>query len=358
VATSWSDRIESLAARTVPAWVWEKWYRFGMRVANRCGDRFVTHHTRPKFARDVGTWSDPVVAAEPFAVVMQGPVAADGFTLETLRTYARLMPHARRILSTWDDADPKLLDPIRGAGVEVVLSPKPPDPGTLNVNLQIVSAGAGVRRAVECGAEWVLKTRTDQRLYAPNVPEFLVSLARAFPVAPGFQQRYRVIGLGKGSQKFLPYCLSDQTVFGHAGDMLLFWTPHPRSDSHPPGYRDVYRDICRYHAPEAYLTSQFLRRLGRAIDWSLRDSWAAFADHFCVADVGTTDLFWPKYARASEYDRRYDAIESNQELDFREWLILYTARANKQWHTEYDRVMELSHRVPLATPVELSQPGA
>jgi hypothetical protein len=347
---NWSARLEAFLARVVPVSAWEKLYRLSMRAVNGRADRYVTYHVRPKLARDVGTWSDPVVKPPRFAVVMQGPVAADGFTLETLRVYTRLMAGHRLILSTWDDTDAKLLDPIQAAGVDVVLSAKPAVPGIMNVNYQLTSALAGVRAAADGGADWVLKTRTDQRMYSPNLPEFLVALATTFPVAPGFPQRYRIIGLGRGTFKYLPYCVTDQTVFGHAVDMLLYWSAPHRPDGHPPGYRDVFRDVCRYHAPESYIATQYLQRLGRAVDWTIEDSWAAIADHFCLAGLGTSDLFWPKYTKLLEHDRTYSQIDTTMEIDFREWLILYAARGNKARIPALDAVLELCLRQPVPRP--------
>lgn len=349
----WSERIEALVAQLLPSKFWEKWYRFGMRVTNRQGDLFVTHHTRPLVAREVGTWSDPVDSPPAFAIVMQGPIAvANQFTHETLRIYSKHMPSVRLILSTWQDTDPKLVDRICALGVDVVLNARPVDPGHLNINMQIVSAAAGMQRAASTGAEWVLKTRTDQRLYAPNLPEFLVALARAFPVATAFQQRYRIIGLGRGTLKYGLYSFTDQTVFGHLDDMLKYWSPPLRSTEQlPEGSHIRLSEICRHLSPESYFASQFLSNIGREQLWTLADSWAAMANHFCIADPGTTDFFWPKYTKIMEYDRRYHAIDTLFELDFREWLILYSAASNKPLLDEYGWALTQNLRVPLTCPV-------
>jgi hypothetical protein len=326
-----------------------------MRIANRRADWFVTHHSRPLLARNVGTWSDPVESQPAFAIVMQGPViAANGFTLETIRIYANHFPCARLILSTWKDTDPVVLEPIRACGVDVVLCEKPADPGNLNINLQITSASAGIRRAAECAVEWVLKTRTDQRLYAPNLAEFLIGIAKAFPVTKQFRQRHRIVALGRGTLKYCLYHVSDQTVFGHIDDMVVYWSPPLRPSGLPENYKESMAEIARHLAPESYFATQFLAKVGREVLWTLPDSWDAFAEHFCVADPGMTDFFWPKYTKTMEYDRRYDCIDTNWDLDFREWLVLYTAGKNKRYNPEWDLALQRTLRFPLNRPDSVS----
>jgi hypothetical protein len=261
------------------------------------------------------------------------------------------MPDGRLILSTWDDADPRLLDPIRALGVDVVLNPKPAVPGLMNVNMQLASALAGVRRAEAGGAAWVLKTRTDQRMYAPNLPAFLVALATAFPVPRGYRQRHRILALGRGTLKYAFYHVTDQTLFGHVDDMVAYWSAPPRLETaHPPGFRDVFGDICRHKAPESYLATQFLRRVGRELAWTVEDSWAAIADHFCVVDGAMTDFFWPKYTHVLEYDRTYARIDTSTEIDFREWLVLHAARGSKAPMPGLDAIQHLGLREPVPRP--------
>lgn len=302
---------------------------------NARSESYTTLHRRPKHAGQIGSWPHPGLTPPRAAVVMQGPpFAQDDFTLETLRLYARNMPGAQLILSTWHDTDPKVLSAARDLGVTVVLSDKPDFPGLFNINMQLVSAGAGVRRAVADGADWVLKTRTDQRLHNPDALPFLVALAQAFPVAPGTAQRHRIVGVGHGSLKYAPYHVTDQTVFGHADDMLAYWTPPLRMDRGPdhwPGdlhaifNRTPIGELCRLGAAESHIASQFLMRMGRRLDWTLVDSWAAYRDHFIFTDYAMTDFFWVK---AQDYTQReltvaYDMVSNRQEMGFSDWLLLY-----------------------------------
>jgi hypothetical protein len=244
------------------------------------------------------------------------------------------MPSATLILSTWEDTPERVLAPIRREGVEIVLSGKPHYPGILNVNMLLESARSGIKHAIAGGACWVLKTRTDQRMSSPNLPAYLVELAKTFPVRGSWPQRYRIFGLGMGTLKYGLYHLTDQSVFGCAEDMLLYWSPPYREDQPredwPADPAERFStvpvgELYRQAAPESYFASQYLMRIGRPLEWTIADSWAAFRDHFGVADFSSTDFYWVKNQISSlqEDDRRYLSIDNRQTLDFREWILLY-----------------------------------
>jgi hypothetical protein len=325
--------------------------RWAVRYAIERGEYFASYNERPKRAAQIGTWPEQGALTKGCTIVMQGPIATDqNFTRETLMLYARNFPGCKLILSTWSDTPQDLLAPMRKLGVEIVLSEKPRVPGLCNVNMQLVSAGAGVRAAVAGGAEWILKTRTDQRLYNPDAMAYLVALAQAFPVVPGFRQRCRIIGVGQGSLKFAPYHITDQSVFGHAEDMHTYWTPPLNEAPLPAGWPaslpDIYRqlpvgELCLHAAPESYIAQSFLSRIGRTQDWTLPDSWAAYRDHFCFADYGTTDFYWVKQQSLTlrEMDNVYDVVSNRQEFTFREWLLMYNGTLKPEDAQRYKGVL-------------------
>ena len=136
------------------------------------------------------------------------------------------------------------------------------------------------------------------------------------------------------------------------------WT---RSHEMVPGpVEKAYHPLLENHAIQCLLDqpmerSCVLAKVGREVLWTLPDSWDVFADHFCVVDPGVTDFFWPKYTKTMEYDRRYDCIDTHCELDFREWLILYTARMNKRFNPEWNLALQEKLRVPVCPPGHISK---
>lgn len=319
---------------------------------NRHGAAFTTYHKRPKRFDRIGTWPEPDCRAEACAIVMQGPIAKeDDFTLDTLRLYRRNMPEAMLILSTWQDEDPDALAKVADLGVTILRNDKPSFPGLSNMNMQIVSAGAGVRYAADKGARWVMKTRTDQRLYEPNLLPFLIGLAQSFPVTASGKQNQRIIGLGQGSLKFVPYHVTDQTLFGDTQDMLAYWTPPLQGKDVADRWTETREQIylgysigklCRETVPECYLASHFLTRMGHQPDWTVQDSWAAYRDRFCFADYGTTDFYWVKSQTSTraELIKSYAHISNRQEMSFLEWMLLHSRQLPVESGNRYSEVLD------------------
>lgn len=324
-----------------------------IRWLNERSDNYTTYRQRPKFERDIGTQPDQTLDTEPAAIVMQGPLPVpDDFARETLAIYRRHMPEVRLLLSTWIDTPEEHLAPIRALGVDVVLSEKPEMPGHFNINMQRVSAEAGVAKAIDDGAVWIMKTRVDQRLYNPNAMAELIAMAKSFPPSGTFDQKYRIFGIGYGSLKYAPYHVTDQTLFGHAQDMLKYWTPPLRYEALPAHFPDLNSDIylkvpigevCRHAAPECYFASQYLMQIGRDLNWTIQDSWAAFRDCFCFVDYQTTDFFWPKSQlwTRRELMHPYDAPWTRHEITFAHWMLLYTGMLRPDAAKRYEGAQEL-----------------
>lgn len=295
----------------------------------RMSGSWLTYHARPKRAEDCEIASDAASSLPSLAVVMQGPVLKrDDFTFETMRLYRRLFPGARLVLSTWKSEDATTLDRFRAVGIDVVTNDPPATPGQQNFNYQLVSSWAGLEHAAQAGAEYAIKTRTDQRVYGVNIHAMLMNMLRAFPLQSAGRQRSRIIGASTGTFVFRLYGMTDMFLFGHIDDMLLYWSA-PLSDARvperkgPQSWRETSMDcIC-----EVYLATEFLKAVGHEPQWTLEDSWRAFATHFAVVDGEDLDLAWPKYERFREYRRRsYTGQRIDRWLSFQEWLMMYTGQ--------------------------------
>ena len=209
---------------------------------------------------------------------------------------------------------------MEAAGATVLQNEKPKELGQQNINLQLVSSLAGVRKAKELGAEYVLKTRTDQRMYGPNAMEFLWSALQAFPLKETSQQKKRIVGVSLNSFKYRQYGISDMNIFGSVEDMERYWSaPHDALGDDTTGPKSL-----PVHLPEVYLVASFLKTIGRELAWNLEDSWEAIVDHFVIVDKESLDLYWYKYARMREYKySQYKGMTNSFELGFREWLNVY-----------------------------------
>ena len=323
---------------------------------------FITSHLRPKYADKVNVWSDELKRAPKCAIIIQGSLLKENnFTLETIRLYKKIFFGANIIVSTWDTEEPTYIEKIKKENIDVILNTEPEISGPSHINYQLKSTSAGIRRAKELSVEYVLKTRTDQRIYGINVLDYFYNLLKTFPPPAGYseqdaryigrtaryKQKERIIGVSLNTFKYRLYDLSDMVVFGNLEDMELFWSAAP--DIRP--YKDnpdfTQGEFSRLRICEMYLTSEFLKNIGRELKWTLEDSWQAMADHFIVVDQASIDLYWHKYKKYKEFRyRKYGAILNNREMSFLEWLNLYKGLSNKKFIPEAALAKRFNDIVP------------
>lgn len=261
-----------------------------------------------------------------FAIVMQGPLIFDSnFTVETLKLYRHNFPDAILILSTWFVSDDviKILDKY---DVRIIQSQQPENPGISNINLQIVTSGAGVLAARELGAQFVLKTRTDQRVYHPSLETYLFNLVHAFPLSHNLpEQMNRLVAISLGTFRYRLYGVSDMFLYGHIEDMVRYWNIplDTRRDflEAKKNAGSTWRDFATHRVPEVYFCTEFLKSIGRDITFTLADSFRALKEHFVIIDQAALKLYWHKYTLN---DDRYATFGFfDPELSFNDWLILY-----------------------------------
>lgn len=327
----------------------------GSELSRTIGDveeSFATFHLRPRSAQAVGTGPEPWLTRPRTGIIMQGPLLLDDdFTLETVRLYRRHFPDDPIILSTWESEDSAALRACESAGAVLVVNCDPSNAGPANINRQIVSTRAGLAKCAELGVGHVIKTRTDQRFYSPSALSFLHSLLSVFPLQADLPQRARIIGVSLNTLKYRRYGLSDMFLFGTLDDLARYWSCEldARSEA-PPAAFGPHAEL---RLCEVYLEANYLESLGRALAWTVADSWKAFADHFCVIDPSAIDLFWPKYASHREYRRlSYGAPHTGQELSFADWMILY----NRSW--EPSPLVEAACQLDWDTPLPARLAGS
>lgn len=286
--------------------------------------KFITVHTRPIFAKDYQLLSDELFEFPKTAVVMQGTIIKSvDFTLETLKIYKKNFKNSILILSTWDSEDAEYVEKIRAEGIEVVLNSKPSYAGPSNINYQLVSTYNGILRAAELGALYVIKTRSDYRMYGINIMETFLNLLNMFPIDnDGLTQRKRIVAL---LPKYFYYGFCDIFLFGDIEDVKTYWgTDHIKADP---------KADMRFLNVELYLTIQFLKKVGHEPKWSLLDSWKTFSKLCIALDISIIDGYWYKYDRYKEYRYAKDYRERSLEkgiLSFAEWLNLYKGLENKK----------------------------
>ena len=259
---------------------------------------------------------------------MQGPVINyDSFTLKTLSLYRKNFPNAIIILSTWALGD-ELVRSLRSINVHVIQNQPPIYKGINNINLQLVTSSAGMLLAKDLGVKYVLKTRTDQCIYHPGLDIYLNNILQAFPLPVGCPiQENRLVALSLNTFKFRMYGISDMFLYGHINDMIKYWcVPLDVREFSLMDRKNAWiswRSHALWNVCEVYLCTEFFKKIGRNLAYTLSDSYQAIRDHFIVIDQSAIDLYWHKYTLCTDKYQRMNLFDP--QISFNDWLLLYSS---------------------------------
>jgi WavE lipopolysaccharide synthesis len=300
--------------------------RKGVGLYERLSGNFLTLTIRPKQASGVQLMVHRYPSLPRMAIVLQGPIEhKDNFTLETVKLYRSILPDTLIIVSTWSTEPAHLRTTLEEAGATVVCSTPPANRGPRNINYQIISTRAGIEHAQSMGAMYVCKSRTDQRLYAPQSLVFLYSLLQQFPyTAPYSEQKERIAICSHETLKYRLYGATDQLMFGTIADMSLYWNaPLDEREAGVGNGVQTLLEAATAHTCETYLETMYLHTLGQKIDYTFLNSFQVLDNHFILFDKRSVELYWPKYdhyleERFSKYEER-----TTNYLTFRDWLTLH-----------------------------------
>ena len=223
------------------------------------------------------------------AILIQGPVVSSktwNQLVETCSLYRTFFPHSEILLSTWlghfnGEAEARLAS----LGVHTVRSADPGGSFLTNALRQQTSTLAGLDWIdSSTSAEYVLKTRVDQRLLSSTVPHSLLELTSLS------ENRHKVFGSSYGTGALRIYGLTDQLQFGNLDVLREYWSKDSlkvERDSLVSAAPLELREHARKaldHAPEILLNSSFLSRRGWKLEWTWADNLKAFDDNFGILD--------------------------------------------------------------------------
>lgn len=240
-------------------------------------------------------------AGEEFAIVMQGPVIKKAqFTLDTLKLYRKVYPGIKIILSTWINTDKAVLEEISKLNIEIITSELPYFSGDSNINYQLRSTVAGLQNLDSRKVKYVLKTRTDQRIYSPaDYLRFMAGVLEEFPVTSELLKR-RLVICNLNMFRYRKYSVSDMFMFGTLPDMKLYWDiPFQKEVQVYDRKKEFYENALA----EGQLVSCFFRNIGYVPDKTPEDSQRFLGRYFYIIDKNVIDLFWYKYNHSYERSR-------------------------------------------------------
>ena len=270
--------------------------------------KFITFHTRPMFASNMKYRGKETAEDALCAIIIQGPIKhEENFTLETVKLYRHHYPAATVVVSTWEEEDVSSFEVLKSEHFKIILNKKPPIAGQNNVNMQIASTKAGIDFATQLHLKYVLKTRTDERMYGVDCLKFLIKMLNRFPVVGSTIQKQRIICHTAGTRKFNPYRFSDIFQFGTISDMKIFWENYSLEKP-------------ATHCPEIYLATRFLENTGWKVKNTLEDSLEVLGKRFIVIDNESVDLYWCKYENTWREHPLVNYANPNLEVTFKTWL--------------------------------------
>lgn len=285
----------------------------------KCNKSFFTYHMRPQKSIDIDFFSKKEYPE--VGIVIQGPLVTEkDFTLETVNLYQKYFPKAIIVVSTWEDADIKVVKSIQNVKVEVLLNRKPKFPGALNANMQIVSTMNGISFLENKGIKYILKTRTDQRIYQPNSLDLFYSLIQQYPSEKNGQTQ-KIISINFTTLKYRPYAIGDMCMFGHITDLKKYWDIE--MDERNISKNDIYdksiKELCKMNVGESFYCSSYLNKIGETTPLSINHSWNVYRQCFIVVDHEVVDLYWFKYDRIKEFRHRFYRKSLHELFTYADW---------------------------------------
>lgn len=308
------------------------------------GNYFITYREREKTIENRKIIDELIKNDIPkIAIIMQGPLRReDAFTLETLKWYKKMYPDFEIILSTWDDIDSENENIIIENGIKIIKNKKPGINGLGNMNYQLVSTKAGIEYAKERKCKYILKTRTDQRIYKKYFLEYFLSLINEYKIDVNkTKQNSRIIvgpGIVEGNM-FKPYMISDFIYFGTTEDIELLFSCDLDKISMSTQERTEWINSLKGNtnileffektAPEMHIIKEFCdKTMKEKHEFTIKDYWDFIKESLICEGWNDISLYWPKYEIFNESKIESSLNKSEDETyeycwDFSTWLLLY-----------------------------------
>lgn len=332
------------------------------KCAQTYSDKFITYRERYKYASSYNIIGELTNISANCAIILQGPIREeDNFTLETVKLYKKEYPNIEVIVSTWDDTSNAIVDEIEKNGGTVILNKKPKNTGIGNINFQKVSTLAGINYANVKKCQYVLKTRTDQRICRNHFIEYFMSLIKQFPLDCSIKKQSERIITGPGlvdGTIFKPYMISDFMYFGNIRDVELIFSKELDESNMSVEEREKWilglkgktkiSEFLNITAPELHMIRHFADNvMDKKSELTLKSYWEFVKKHLICLGWNDVNLYWPKYAIFNE--SRIDSTTNDKSdiitsycWDFAEWLLIHNDTiAYKKEYEEYSQQIQL-----------------
>lgn len=235
------------------------------------------------------------------AIVIQGPVLDLNFLLGSIKHYKSNFPKSTIIVSTWKGLDKDVLKKLELAGAKVILSSKPNYNGYLNINLQVVSSLNGINYAKKLKCQFVLKTRTDNRLFSNSLLYDLLNLYELYCLN---NNTSRIIINTQIRTAYFPFFPSDFFIFGHIENLTkLFSVPLQKISFDYNNKKNIYNSknsveylVRNNMIPEVYLFFNYAKKCfnNPKLKYSVKNYWIFLSEYTILVDFQSLFFYWNK----------------------------------------------------------------
>lgn len=298
-------------------------------IINKNISSFFTYHLRPKknwsYFSEYLTLNKKEIRKN--GILIQGALKKEeDFTYETIKEYKKNYPEVTIVLSTWEDEEKNYLEKIKKLGCEILLNKKPEINGFGNNNLQIISTQKGLKFFKKLGIEYVLKTRTDQRIYDLRFLEFFENLLNRFPIGESIlNQNKRIITLNIGTCIDIPFLISDMLQYGFIDDIWNMWNIPLQDKNYIPSKvlkNATPLEIFKSEGSELYIVFNFLKNINARLDFSYENHINILKERFIIVDKSMINLYWFKYSCEEYLNYIYSSKNYFRRINFIEWFNL------------------------------------
>ena len=307
-------------------------------LVNKDNSRFYSFKYYPVNSFDLNAHSFYNYHNFKVGIVVQGEILNDyNFTLNTLHIYKKIFPNnSELILSTWEKNDDhnykSLILEIKRMGVHVLLNKKPSEPGVANSNMQIRSTLNGLMLAKKLGCLYVIKSRTDQRIYSDKcLPGFYHLIKHFKPLDNKLNSRIVICSFN--TFKYRYYGISDMFMFGNIDDVILYWNVREQSYDPFPLSESKFENFQK-KCIETFICFDFQKKLNLNLNFNLLDYYNLLEKYFIVVDRDFVEIYWPKYSSNENRFRNF-YFNDMEELSFSDWLRLLFDKNYKIKLAEY-----------------------
>ena len=300
-------------------------------MVNWCNKKFLFIHSSP--SKKIQRENDN----SNIGIILQGPISVNSdngeFVYETIKIYKKIFPNVLIVLSTWE-MNENNLQKFNKLKIKIIQNKEPKNNrfGTVrNIDRQILSTFSALKYLSEKNINYSFKTRTDWRIYKPNIHHYLMNMIDIFPSKSKLMNG-RIIVSSMMTSKFRVYGIADTLQFGFTKDLLKFWDDELFLDSIERLSFGSYPSVIN-NTPiisDVFLCARYLNKINHKLNWTLEDWWICLSRYFCVIDADSLDLLWTKYEDWFYEKRYYRSYDSNSArmLEFSEWINLYSDSEN------------------------------